>query len=345
VLYFVRYHFGLIFQAINATQQIEQIKKGKESKMARRKRVFPWEVWSYSKLESLFTCPLSFYFRYVAKKEASKDIRTVFGEAIHRMARQFFSLKYGYKSEKRFLGAWRYYWFNQILKKKYPPEKIRMASPDDIGKFFAIGVNILKRFYQENLPYRKGEKLFPQVEKRFSLVFKGHRLVGIKDRIQPLKEGGVEIWDYKTGLREKTQKELKRDIQFTFYQLDHFKKTGENPKRMLIKYLATGKEDVVPLRGKSDFHQLGLWLDEARVYVKNILQPDDSWKEAPFRWLNPEDIKRKSFSPRPGSHCAYCDFESVCKFKEVQDAVRKEWLEKELKVSRAKTPSQLELDF
>jgi len=299
--------------------------------MARKKRNFPWETWSYSKIQLLFTCPRAFQYRYVEKKEVPEGIRTVFGKAVHRMTKQFFSLKYGYKSEESFLGAWKYYWFTEILKKRYPSEKIKMENPDDPQKFFAVGVKMLKKFYQENLPYRKGEKLFPQVEKRFSLDFKGHRIVGVKDRIQPLEDGGVEIWDYKTGIREKTEKELKRDIQFTFYQLDHFKKTGENPKKMLINYLFSGRKVNVPLRKKSDFHQLGLWLDEARVYVKNILKPDDSWKE---------------FSPRPGNHCNFCDYEGICSFEETEDEVRRRWLERELEASRNVLEGvQLEFDF
>lgn len=311
-----------------------------------KRRFLPWQNWSYSKLELLlFTCPRAFQFRYVDSVEVSQWIRRIFGSAIHRMARQFFALKNGFKSEKSFLGAWKYYWWQEVLEKKYPSGKIRFESSEDPQKFFATGISILKRFYQQNLPYRLGEFPLPEVEKRFSFWFKGHRLIGVVDRIQPVEGGGKEIWDYKTGLREQMEKELRRDVQFTFYQLDHLKRTGFNPERMLVDHLSTGKKFPVPLRKEEDFLQLGLWLDEATVYVKNILQPiPTNWKDFTFRWLNPEDIERRYFSPRPGRHCNFCDYEEICLGQKIRDKVRERWISRELAVIPGPT-GEIQLEF
>ncbi|MFZ5559855.1 MAG: RecB family exonuclease [Patescibacteria group bacterium] len=298
-----------------------------------RKTILPWKVWSATKLELLlFRCPLSFCFNYVLKIKAPEGIEKVFGGAIHRMVEKFFTLKKGYKSEKSFTEAWKHYWWKEILGKR-PKEMIRVRNSADPEKFLATGINILRRFYWENIIYRKEGGLFlkPVVEERFSWILKGHRITGVKDRIQPFPNGEIEIWDYKTGLRKFTEEELRRDIQFTFYNLDHFKKFGRNPDRMLINYLFSGEQINVPLRPKKDYEQLGRWLDEATIYVENILQPIFStWKGFLFRWLNPEDIERKYFSPRPGSFCRICDYEQICREYYPKEPIREKWIKQEL---------------
>ena len=297
-----------------------------------RKRSEPWERWSASKIDLLlFKCPKAFSFRYVLFIIVPIGIEKIFGGDIHRMAQKFFTLKNGYKSEKSFIGAWRHWWWKESLEKKHK-NMVKVRNPDDPEKFFAIGVNILKRFYQDNLPYRNWELPIPGVEKRFSRKFKGHRITGVKDRIQPVGSGYVEIWDYKTGLRKPAEKELKRDIQFTFYNLDHYLEHGQNPIGMRVDHLSSGEQISVPIRTEKDYEQLGRWLDEATIYVKNILQPSPGkrWKDLPFLWLNPEDIERQYFSPKPGNLCNYCDYEDICQQWHPQDSMRELWVKREL---------------
>jgi len=260
------------------------------------------------------------------------------------MAKTFFSLKKGYKSEESFLGAWRHYWWGEMLGKKYKG-MVRIKHPGDPEKFFAIGVNILKRFYQENLPYRTGEFPTPEVEKYFRRKFKGHWINGRKDRIQPFWNGEREIWDYKTGLKKPTQKELARDSQFTLYNLDHFKKFGQDPIRMWLAHLSSGEMFPVSIRTEKDYEQLGRWLDEAMIYVKNILQPSSyQWQDFPFRWLNPEDIDREYFSPRPGSFCNICNYEHICLDWQPQDSMRELWIKRELEQT-GPYPEYLQLEL
>jgi len=311
--------------------------------MKKRKKSPPWKNWSASKSELLlFKCPLAFYFQYVLRLVVRQGIEKLFGQAIHRMAKTFFTLNY--ESEESFLGNWKYYWWGEMLGKKYKG-MVRVKNPKDPGKFFATGINILKRFYQENLPYQTGELPRPEVEKRFDRIFKGHPITGKKDRIQPLLNGQIEIWDYKTGLRKYTQKELVRDIQFTLYNLDHFKRFGQNPVNMWIDQLFYGEKIPIPIRTVRDYQQLGRWLDEARMYVKNILVPSSNqWEDFPFRWLNPEDIERQYFSPRPSGFCNICDFEHACRDWQPQDSMRELWIKQELEQT-GPCPEYLQLEL
>lgn len=306
----------------------------------------PWERWSVSKLNLLQKCPKSFEFEYVLgmKDRVKQGIPKIFGSSIHYMFDKFFALRYGYKSLEKFIKTWIYYWLEYIPIKKYP-NRLRIENPEDMQKYLAIGINILKKFYYENLPYRTGELPKPQVEETFNLRFKGHRVTGKIDRIQPVENNEVEIWDYKTGYKKPTEQELIRDIQFTLYNLAWFKKTGKNPIKMRLIHLFSGEQIDVPLRTESDYIQLGCWLDEARIYVRNILEPwHKEWKDIVFRWFNPEDIERGYFPKRPSYFCAFCDYEELCRESHPKDKLKERWVKQDL----AKTgpyPEHIQLEL
>jgi len=308
----------------------------------------PWKKWSATKLEALQKCPKYFEFEYVLRMQEQVDhgVQKLFGSAIHYMFEKFFSLKRGYKSLEKFIGAFRYYWLIHTVRIKYK-NRVRVNDPEDIKNYLAIGTNILKKFWYENLPYRNGQKPKPIVEKSFRIHFKGHTIVGKIDRIQPLENDEFEIWDYKTGYKKPSAQELMRDIQFTIYNLAMLKETGKNPQKMRMVHPFSGEHFLVPIRTENDYLQLGYWLDEAFVYVQNILEPwRTGWKEFPFRWFNPEDIKRKYFSKRPSSFCSLCDYEKICREMVPSDKMRKNWINQELKmITPPQETVQLELLF
>lgn len=306
----------------------------------------PWEVWSATRLNTLLTCPLSFYFEYAtdAKYKVKQNVAKVFGSAIHSMLKKFFAQKF--KSEQSFTGSWSYYWLVHTLKVKYSG-KLKPMDSEDVKKYLAIGKKILKTFYYENIHLRNSGTLVPITELPFRFNFKGHRLRGVMDRIQPTEDGNEEIWDYKTGWSKPSAPKLIRDIQFTFYNLYWFKKTGKNPSKMRLIHLFSGEHIPVPIRTESDYIQLGRWLDEAMIYVQNILSPQSSkWKNFSFSWLNPEDIERKSFPPRPSSFCGICEYEELCRKYQPKDSLRESWVRQELKFPAQQNQNiQLELSF
>lgn len=294
----------------------------------RKRKSIPWEDWSATKLNSLSVCPLAFCFFYVLHIVVPKWIGTIFGEGIHQMTKWFF--KKTYKSVKTFIGTWQHYYWEELLGKRYK-NLVRVKNPDETKKFFAIGISILEKFYLENLPYRTGELPKPKVEKRFNQRFKEHRINGKIDRIQPVGSGEMEIWDYKTSLRKFTERERIRDKQFTFYNLLFLLFYGKNPIGMRIDHLFYGEQSPVPIRTEKDYLQLAHWLDEGTVYVANILRPtSQKWKQFPFRWLNPEDIERKYFSPRPSYLCNFCDYEQICREYYPKEPIREKWVKQEL---------------
>jgi RecB family exonuclease len=313
-----------------------------------RKKPAPWAKWSPSRLDLLlFKCPLSFYFDYISgmRGQVKQNLPKVFGSAIHHMLETFFTLKNGYKSMDKLIKAWIYYWLEYTVREKYGT-RLKIKEPDDIQKYLAAGIQILKRFYVENLPYRTGKFPMPKVEKRFDLIFKGHRINGVIDRIQPVENKKVEIWDYKTGYKKPSEQELLRNVQFTFYNWAIRKQSGQDPIKLRLHHLSSGEQFLIPIRTKDDYVQLGCWLDEATVYLRGIMEPEiKTWKYFPFfDWLNPEDIERKHFSPRPGSFCAYCDYDELCKKHKPKDELREWWIDQELKNIKSR-PETIQFDL
>jgi hypothetical protein len=291
----------------------------------------PWERWSASKLSLLlFKCPLSFYYEYVeagAKGKVAQNIQKLFGSSIHYMLEDFF--KKNYKSMEGFIRAWMYHFLTYTLKIKYIG-RIRMIGNRTESDYVGAGIAILKKFWYDNLAYRDGQLPRPETEKIFHKRFKGHNITGVIDRIQPI-EDGEEIWDYKTGYKKPKDAELFRDVQFTFYNLAHLMATGRDPIKMRLVQLSSSEQFVVPTRTEADYIQLGCWLDEATIFVRNILepQPQDA-RNFSFRYLNPEDIDRKHFPKRPSDFCGLCDYDILCRSHQPTDSLRGYLVRREL---------------
>lgn len=306
----------------------------------------PWEKWSASKLSLLLLkCPLSFYYEYVdsgAKGRVPQNIQKLFGSSIHYMLENFFEKKY--KSMESFIRAWMYHFLTYTLKIKYIG-RVRMIGNRTTSDYVGAGTAILKKFWYDNIAYRDGQLPKPETEKIFNLRFKGHHITGVIDRIQPV-EGGEEIWDYKTGYKKPKEAELLRDVQFTFYNFARLRATGKNPIKMRLCQLSSGEQFVVPTRTETDFIQLGCWLDEATVFVRNILAPQfHDIGNFPFRYLNPEDIERKDFPKRPGDFCNLCDYEGLCREHKHGDLLRDRWVKRELQISAPQNQKQFDLLF
>lgn len=138
----------------------------------------------------------------------------------------------------------------------------------------------------------------PQVltlERGFDWKLGEHSLKGTIDRIDELPEGGVAIYDYKTG-EPKTadQLESKDKEQLRIYQLA-MEAQGLRVGKLAYIYLKNCAEaEVKILQGeeRQDFE------DEVRGRMDEILASD--------------------FPAKPSSHtCRYCDFNKVCEYRKL----------------------------
>jgi len=124
-------------------------------------------------------------------------------------------------------------------------------------------------------------------EEGFSVKIGPTTLVGRIDRIDLASADSVVITDYKTG-RPRSQEDADESLQLSLYALAALEKWGYRSERLVFHNLE-GNSSISSQR--SD-----LQLQEARLHVEDIAAK----------------ISAGSFEPKPGFHCAWCAYRSLC---------------------------------
>jgi RecB family exonuclease len=124
-------------------------------------------------------------------------------------------------------------------------------------------------------------------EERFTVQIGPTNLVGRIDRIDRAPSDSVIIIDYKTG-RPKSQEDADDSLQLSLYALAAREKWGYHSERLVFHNL-DGNSAISTQR--SDVQ-----LDEARLHVEEIAKR----------------IFAGEFEPKPGYHCTWCSYRSLC---------------------------------
>lgn len=268
---------------------------------------------SASKIEIYKGCSLAYYLQYIKHEKVPRNVRLVFGKAIHYMLDRFYQVNY--KSSDSFVKYWRYYWFSDIAgdflkgKEKDGLEtkefevnrkfNIKIGNhldlgPEPVGVFFGymkLGEGILREFYSRHKsrepPFEK-EKSFG-IKKDEPIDIAGHLVRGVFDRIDNL-DGRWFITDYKTDKSspEKDSFVLHRSPQFTLYSYA-FRELFETTEEALLYYHLRTGDIFKTYRSQKDYDYLKSLLDE----VAN-------------------GIETEKFVPFYGSHCKFCDYKVAC---------------------------------
>lgn len=208
-----------------------------------------------------------------------------FGNLIHRFTYLFY--KKNWKSREKFLKAWKFYWYNQVMPdgKFYQPGQVKFRCKGEPYIFARTGIDILNRFWDDN--YGRPKPF--HVEKSFSKEINGWSFNGRWDRIEKTEED-YSIIDYKSDkeLPGPNDYLLRRNIQFTIYSLVFREVFGIKENKIEFYHLPTGKR-VPTFRTEEDYQYLFQKLMEAE-----------------------KDIRKKKFSSFVGFHCRWCDFEDYC---------------------------------
>ena len=155
--------------------------------------------------------------------------------------------------------------------------------------YYKLGKKIIKEFYEDFS--KKPPKILeindtPALEMPFNLKVGEHTLFGVIDRMDEV-EGGVLIYDYKTG-DSKDKRSPDDKEQLLIYQLAAEEIFEMKPKELVYYYLNDGKRQSF----------LGSEKEKAQLKEKIIAEI--------------QDIKTSDFAPTPGWQCAFCDFKDIC---------------------------------
>jgi RecB family exonuclease len=234
---------------------------------------------SASSIDSYDQCPLRYKIEREWKIPGELSAATQFGAAIHTVMRAYYE---AIKAGKR-LGL------NAVL--ECFQDAIRSAKIDDphqLRLYTEQGVRQLTAFVEARADQSAPEVL--ATEKPFEFEIGGVRVIGRIDRIDKVSAKGVAIEDYKTG-SPKDEPTAKKSMQLTIYAMAA-KSMGLSAEKLTF-YNLEGNTTVSTERSSDQ-------LARAEEKIAEIAA----------------GIRSGEFDPKPGYHCSWCAYSSICPAKE-----------------------------
>lgn len=238
---------------------------------------------SYSQIDTFKACPLKYKYRYLLQIPAKPHHSLSFGRTMHETLHQFH--QHQMQGNKMTL--------NQLLK-LYDTNFIDdgYEGPDHKQKRYEDGKEALKSYYSH---YKKVLGKPKLLEQKFSLMIGDTKLTGKIDRIDTVKDGQLEIVDYKTG-SIKDQKKVDNDEQLTLYALAAKESLGLEIDTASLYFLEDGGHKVTTTRTKKQLTNAHNKLDKDIQQIKSSKFP-----------AKPDPVK-----------CGFCEYNSLCPFASKQ---------------------------
>lgn len=257
-------------------------------------------TFSFTQLKSFETCPWQYYLGFVMRVPKPGNYSMSFGKTMHSTLQKFFEQRKSRSQASQgelFGGAvgveqsaelsldellriYEHSWIDDW----YPNASLKK-------EYYDKGRNMLKEFFelhQEKWPEPK------YLEKGFRVHVGDYMIKGVIDRIDPIVDDrgeGVEILDYKTGSVPASEKGIDWD-QLMLYAFGVQEALGERPSRLTFYYLFEQKT----FHRTPDEGRIAAVKDKALATIQKILAG--------------------GFSATPGHHCRFCDYRSICEFRD-----------------------------
>jgi CRISPR/Cas system-associated exonuclease Cas4 (RecB family) len=230
---------------------------------------------SYSRINRYLTCPEQYKLYYLENlRPRIESAGLLFGALIH------ISLAELFRSGTDPLQTFRREWQN--LKNI----ELRYNSRESWDSLNEKGEKLLEKFLREEAP--KIQKVFG-IEKKFELAITSLDLpfIGIVDLVAQVG-GQTTIVDFKTAASDYEDHEVELSDQLTAYWL-----ADPEAKNVALCVLVKTKEPRIEWHfAERDAGRLAEYLAKVRLVS--------------------EEIAAGKFYKRPGKHCGYCDFLTVC---------------------------------
>jgi len=234
---------------------------------------------SASSIQHYETCPLQFKLEREWRIPAEASAALQYGACMHRVLLTYYDSVRWERTlpESELLDLFRTELANAGFSDHYQRELYEQKGIVELRAFVAASAQV------------KPEVL--HTEERFSVKIGPTTLVGRIDRID--REGacasgdGVVITDYKTG-RPRSQEDADESLQLSLYALAAREKWGYRSERLVFHNLE-GNSSISSQR-------TDVQLQEARLHVEDVAAK----------------ISAGNFEPKPGFHCAWCAYRSLC---------------------------------
>jgi len=261
-------------------------------------------IYSYSRVNTFFTCPAQFQFRYIEKRPSpvAEGIELFLGSRFHETMEFLY-----HQIPKRiptvnelmefFKNHWENHWQQALQKQKDRnfAEPLRIVNEaQTLEDYFQKGQLFVENYYHQYHPFDQDQTEGIELRVAFDLDSKGqYKMQGFIDRLGRDEEGTLWIHDYKTSSRKMSEEDVKTEDQLALYQIGLLQnpKYGAKEKIKLIwHFVAFEKDQVVGERNSKEI----AWLKEK--YISKIQTIE----------------KAKSYPTKPGVLCQWCEYLTVC---------------------------------
>jgi DNA helicase-2/ATP-dependent DNA helicase PcrA len=259
------------------------------------------DKFSFSQLAAFSTCPLQYKYAFILKIPADGDKASlIFGRVMHNVLYNFllpfleerrdlqgslFPEEAGKTTPVNLLNEKR---LGEIYEEFWQPDGF--STKKDREEYREKGKKSLKLFFSSYLEHPPTGIVF--LEKKFSFRIGSDIIKGTIDRVDRLPSGALEVIDYKTGSpKEKLDFQDKRQLILYYLFLEEY--LGEKIERLSYYYLEDGSK------------------------ISFLPTPDEITKLRKQISEEIAAIKKREFTATPSPMCRYCDFRSICEFRQL----------------------------
>ncbi|MGH9492205.1 MAG: ATP-dependent helicase [Terriglobales bacterium] len=227
-------------------------------------------------VESYELCPLQFKIKYDWALPGEPTAAMQYGNAVHTVLKRYYdSVRAGQPLS------------SEQVEEEFRREFAKAALDDSHQRelYERQGIAQLREFLAARQSEPPPEVL--DTEKTFSVEIGGARLRGRVDRLDRCGEDGVAIVDYKTGA-PRSQEEADESLQLSIYALAAQRQWKLEPRRLVFYNLETNQAIETKRSPKQ--------LEDAERQVR----------------IAAENIAQGLFPAKPGWHCRWCSYRSLC---------------------------------
>ncbi len=289
-------------------------------------------VYSYSRINTYFTCPSQFQHRYLLKTPSPvpEGIELFLGSRFHEAMEFLYELvpqRVPTVNEvlDQFKAQWESQWKMSLRKQedKGFSEPLRIIqegqTPED---YFQKGQLFLENYYHRYHPFDQDKTEGIEKKVLFDLdPERKYRMQGYIDRLGRDSDGTLWIHDYKTSSRKMGAEDARNEDQLALYQIGllHDPRYGPKEKIKLIWHFVAFEEDqVVGERNSKEIE----WLKQK--YVSKIKTVESA----------------KDYPTKPSALCPWCEYLPLCAEgkKSVEDRKKRKEEAKENKLQASAPP-------
>lgn len=251
---------------------------------------------SFSQIEAYNSCPWKYKYLYILRVPTEAKPVTAFGRTMHSALKEFLQpLVAGFPQQTDLFGSPQenstadFSWSRLTTIYQQVWQDHGYDTREQAEEFKQQGKIMLKKFQQDLVDHNLPQIMF--LEKEFNLKLKDYTIIGSIDRVDKLSDNSVEIIDYKTGNpKDKIYYQDKK--QLLIYQLALEQLLNLKVSKLTYYYLDNGQ--------RLSFSATNKDLDKIEAELLETIK----------------EIRQFEFVPNPNHLCRYCEFRSICEFRQ-----------------------------